>query len=170
MKLNFLLSAVSLAASFGVVALTACGSDSGSSPSGSGSSSEGGKSGYQCDVSRSDNSVHVIESYKGLVNEQFIDVSLDEDGHKKADITKKVTYPEVSLAQRMCAAEKEDASSTQNQSERVDCEGNTVVSYYVERDDLDAYEYQAYQEERCAKMRKAAERGELDKNMADLYL
>ena len=153
-----------------MVALTACGSDSGSSPSDSGFSSEGGKSGYQCDVSRSDNSVHVIESYKGLVNEQFIDVSLDEDGHKKADITKKVTYPEVSLAQRMCAAEKEDASSTQNQSERVDCEGNTVVSYYVERDDLDAYEYQAYQEERCAKMRKAAERGELDKNMADLYL
>jgi hypothetical protein len=154
---KFLFSVVALAVPFSLIALTACDSDTSSNPS-----SEGAKSGFQCDVSRSGNSVHVIESYQGLVHEVTIEVSLDDDGHKKADITEKVTYPDASAAQRMCAEEKEEASYNQNQSERVDCDGNTVTSYFVERDDLEPNEYQAYRQERCAKMRKAAERGELE--------
>ena len=93
MNPKFLFSVAALAVSFSLLALTACDSDTSSNPS-----SEGAKSGFQCDVSRSGNSVHVIESYQGLVHEVTIEVSLDDDGHKKADITEKVTYPDASVA------------------------------------------------------------------------
>ncbi len=144
MKKIFVVSAVMLA-------MAACSSDDGS----------GSSDGFQCDVSRSDDTVRLLESYKGLIHEETVMVSLDASGQKKADIVQKVTYPDASVAQRMCA-EKQDDAHDASQSYQVQCYGNTVESYFVERDDLDASEYRASFEARCAKMRKAAENGELD--------
>ena len=111
-------------ASAAMLALVAC--ETGTS---SDSSSDGNAktiNGYTCEVTRTDKSVTIYETYVAGTYKQTQTVYKDLDGFDYSVFTTDITYMDPSDAADDCADEKEEAREWRDGSYQVECSSNAV--------------------------------------------
>jgi hypothetical protein len=135
-------------ASAAVLALTACESST---------SSDNG--GLTCNVTRTANSVKVVESMKGVYSyESTVTVKLNEYGYYYSEIVTKETVPDARAAAENCAEEKEEAALWKDGSYQVQCYGNTVEVHEIS-DDADLDDREKEFDHMCDAASRASEEG-----------
>lgn len=124
----------------------------------SGSTPENNDNGeFRCDVNRSANSVKIVQSYKGYYFEES--ATPNQAGYVVGVRT--ITFKDAEEAAEECAYEKEEASYSNDNLYKVECNGkNIVITKKIETLDLNTYEdyYNAW----CAEQRRRLQSGELD--------
>ena len=107
------------------------------------SSTSSDSSQLKCNVTRSNNSVKIVESMLGgaYYYESTVTVKLGNDGYYYSEIVTKETVPDAKEAAANCDDEKEEASHYMDGSYQVVCHGNTVETHEISEDaDLDKRE------------------------------
>ncbi|SHK75480.1 hypothetical protein [Fibrobacter sp. UWB12] len=107
------------------------------------SSTSSSDTALKCNVTRSANSVKIVESMMdgAYYYESTVTVKLGNDGYYYSEIVSKETVPDAGAAAENCAEEREEATHWLDGSYQVQCYGNTVETHEVSSDaDLDKRE------------------------------
>jgi len=119
-------------ASFALLALAACET----STSSNGSASKGGSvNGFTCNVSSTENSVTIHETYAGQTYTQTQTVYMDNYGEYYSVFTTDITFNDPAEAAEECEDEQDEARSWRDGSYQVECTANSV--HVWQRDDSD---------------------------------
>ncbi len=119
---------------------------------------------FKCDVSRTDNSVTMLFSYKGFTFESSS--SLLGTGSEISSVTNiKNVYPSKTRADYECESMKRTAAGYPDGSYQISCSDNTVSMTMIGDGDDDFDYINGYADNYCETARKAYNNGELD----DMY-
>jgi hypothetical protein len=131
-----------------------------SNSSGSNSTNSGNAE-FQCDVSRSSNSVKISQSYKGNTFEEVTTWSKNSNGRDVAVAVQNLTFTDADLAAEECEEAREEAVYSYEDLFTVECNGkNVVISKSVEYMDMSSYE--EYYKSWCEDQERRWKNGALD--------
>ena len=134
--------------------------NSNSNSSGSNSTNSGSAE-FQCDVSRSSNSVKISQSYKGNFFEEVTTWSKDSNGRDVAVAIQNLTFTDANMAAEECEEAREDAIYSYEDVYTVECNGkNVVITKSVEYMDMSSYE--EYYKSWCEDQERRWKNGALD--------
>ena len=134
--------------------------NSNSNSSGSNSTNSGNAE-FQCDVSRSSNSVKISQSYKGNFFEEVTTWSKDSNGRDVAVAIQNLTFTDANMAAEECEDAREDAIYSYEDVYTVECNGkNVVITKSVEYMDMSSYE--EYYKSWCEDQERRWKNGALD--------
>ena len=134
--------------------------NSNSNSSGSNSKNSGNAE-FQCDVSRSSNSVKISQSYKGNFFEEVTTWSKDSNGRDVAVAIQNLTFTDANMAAEECKDAREDAIYSYEDVYTVECNGkNVVITKTVEYMDMSSYE--EYYKSWCEDQERRWKNGALD--------
>lgn len=132
--------------------------NSNSNSSGSNSTNSGSAE-FQCDVSRSSNSVKISQSYKGNFFEEVTTWSKDSNGRDVAVAIQNLTFTDANMAAEECEEAREDAIYSYEDVYTVECNGkNVVITKSVEYMDMSSYEeyYKSWYEDQERRWKNGA--------------
>lgn len=119
---------------------------------------------FKCDVSRTSNSVKIVQSYMGEAFEETTTWNQGANGRDVAVGVRKITFTDPEEAAEECADERDEARSSDDESYKVECTSNTVViTKNVKNYDIDSYE--DYYNEWCEDQRRRLNSGDIDRYM-----
>ena len=134
--------------------------NSNSNSSGSNSTNSGNAE-FQCDVSRSSNSVKISQSYKGNTFEEVTTWSKNSNGRDVAVAVQNLTFTDADMAAEECEEAREEAVYSYEDLFTVECNGkNVVITKSVEYMDMSSYE--EYYKSWCEDQERRWKNGALD--------
>ena len=120
-----------------------------------------GSAEFQCDVSRTSNTVKISQSYKGNVFEEVTTWSKDSNGRNVAVAVQNLTFTDANMAAEECEEAREDAIYSYEDLFNVECNGkNVVITKSVEYMDMSTYE--EYYKSWCEDQERRWKNGALD--------
>lgn len=134
--------------------------NSNSNSSGNASTNNGGAE-FQCNVSHSNNTVKISQSYKGNTFEEVTTWSKNSNGRDVAVAVQNLTFTDADLAAEECEEAREEAVYSYEDLFTVECNGkNVVISKSVEYMDMSSYE--EYYKSWCEDQERRWKNGALD--------